>query len=163
MPLLPGLSSSRKAPRNPHGLFAIEGEVERPQSFSSLDLQEIHRYYQVPDLSLVDERLSGKAVRLRRLLDLVGPVYGTQYLTIESADGGFSASLPIAEVGRTALIVYERDGKPLPLDQGGPTRFLVPYHPDACVNVKALGRIVVSRKPGRDTRPSQTQGAAKPT
>lgn len=155
MPLLPGLSSYRKAPRNPHGLFAIEGEVERPQSFSYLDLQEVHRYYQVADLSLMDERLAGKGVRLRRLLDLVGPVYGTRFLTIESADGGFSASVPIGEVGRTALIVYELAGKPLPLDQGGPARFVVPYHPDACLNVKALGRIVVGRERGRDTRPSQ--------
>jgi DMSO/TMAO reductase YedYZ molybdopterin-dependent catalytic subunit len=156
MPLLPGLTSYRKAPRNPHGLFAIEGEVERPQAFSYLDLQEVHRYYQVADLSLVDERLSGKAVRLRRLLDLAGPVYGTRFLTIESADGGFSPSVPIAEVSRTALIVYEKEGKPLPLDQGGPARFVVPYHPDACLNVKALGRLVVSRERGRDTRPSQT-------
>ena len=155
MPLLPGLSSYRKAPRNPHGLFAIEGEVERPQSFSYLDLQEIHRYYQVADLSLMDERLSGKGVRLRRLLDLVGPVYGTRFLTIESMDGSFSASVPIGEVGRTALIVYELGGKPLPLEQGGPARFVVPYHPDACLNVKTLGRIVVSRERGRDTRPSQ--------
>lgn len=161
MPLLPRLTATfRKAPRNPHGLFAIEGEVERPQAFSHLDLQEVHRYYQVPDLSLVDERLSGRGVRLRRLLDLVGPVYGTRFLTIESADGGFSASLPLEEVARTALVVYERDGKPLPLDQGGPARFVVPYHPDACVNVKALGRIVVSRERGRDTRPSQSAAGA---
>jgi DMSO/TMAO reductase YedYZ molybdopterin-dependent catalytic subunit len=155
MPLLPGLSSYRKAPRNPHGLFALEGEVERPQSFSYLDLAEIHRYYQVADLSLVDERLAGKGVRLRRLLDLAGPVYGTHYLTVESLDGGFSACLSIAEVGRTALIVYERDGKPLTPEQGGPARFVVPYYPDACANVKSIGRIVVSRERGRDTRPSQ--------
>lgn len=161
MRLLPGRSSYRKAPRNPHGLFTIEGEVERPQAFSQLDLQEVHRYYQVPDLSLVDERLSGKGVRLRRLLDLVGPVYGSEFITIESADGGFSASLPISEVGRTALIVYERDGKPLPLDQGGPARFVVPYYPDACANVKALGRIVVSRERARDTRPSQAAAGSR--
>jgi len=160
MPLLPGLSSYRKAPRNPHGLFAIEGEVERPQSFSYLDLAEIHRYYQVADLSLVDERLAGKGVRLRRLLDLAGLVYGTRYLTIESLDGGFSASLPIAEVARTAIIVYERDGKPLSIEQGGPARFVVPYYPDACASVKALGRIVVSRERGRDTRPSQKSAPA---
>ena len=160
MPLLPGLSSYRKAPRNPHGLFAIEGEVERPQSFSYLDLAEIHRYYQVADLSLVDERLAGKGVRLRRLLDLAGLVYGTRYLTFESLDGGFSACLPIAEVARTAIIVYERDGKPLSIEQGGPARFVVPYYPDACASVKALGRIVVSRERGRDTRPSQKSAPA---
>ena len=155
MPLLPGLSSYRKAPRNPHGLFAIEGEVERPQSFSALDLQEIHRYYQVADLSLIDERLAGKGVRLRRLLDLVGPVYGTRFLTIESLEGGASASVPIGEVGRTAVLVYELAGKPLPLDQGGPVRFVVPYHPDPSLDVPALGRLVISRERGGDARRSR--------
>jgi DMSO/TMAO reductase YedYZ molybdopterin-dependent catalytic subunit len=124
--------SAWKAPRNPHALFTIEGDVQRPQGFSYLDLAEVHPYYQIADLSTVDEKLSGKAVRLRKLLDTAGPGYGTQWLTVESLDR----------------------------EDGGPVRFLVPYYPDACANVKAVGRILVSRERGRDTRPSQKAGQA---
>ncbi len=154
--------TDRKAPRNPHGLFAIEGDCQRPRSFSHLDLSEVHPYYQLADLSTVDEQLSGRAVRLRRLLDLVGPGFGTAWLTVESIDGTFAASLPLAEVGRTAVLVYEKDGRPLSREDGGPVRFLVPYHPDACANVKAVGRILISRDRGRDTRPSQRAGQSAP-
>jgi hypothetical protein len=146
--------SFRKAIRTPHALFVIEGECQRPQAFSLLGLREIHPYYPVPDLKLIDETLSGQGVRLRRLLDLVGPEYGTEWLTVESLDGGFSASLPLAEVGRTAIVAYQDSGKPLDPENGGPARFLVPYYPDKCANVKSIGRLVLSRKQGRDTRPS---------
>jgi 2-dehydropantoate 2-reductase len=146
--------SFRKAEKTPHSLLVLEGDCHRPMAFSQLDLRSVHPYYQVEDLSHVDERLTGRGVRLRRLIDLVGPGYGTRWLTVESLDGDFSASLPLAEIARTAILVYEQNGKPLPREAGGPVRFIVPYHPDPCANVKAVGRLVISRKPGRDTRPS---------
>ena len=148
--------SEKKAVRSPHALFVIEGDCHRPMSFSLLDLQEIHPYYQVADLSTVDETLSGKGVRLRKLVDLAGPGYGTQWLTFESIEG-FSACLPMDEISRTAVIVYEKGGKPLPVEEGGPARVVVPYYPDKCANVKSLARIVISKEPRKDTRPS-TQG-----
>jgi len=144
-----------KLARNPHGLFTIEGDCQRPQSFSYLDLKEVHSDYQIDDLSLVDERLSGKGVRLRKLIEIAGPGYGCEYMTVESADGEFAASLPLGEIARTAVLVYEKGGKALTREEGGPVRFVVPYHPDNCVNVKGLGRILISKEPGRDTRPSQ--------
>ncbi|MHC5210171.1 MAG: molybdopterin-dependent oxidoreductase [Planctomycetota bacterium] len=146
--------SRRKAPLNPHGILTIEGECERPASFSHLDLAEIHPYYQVEDLSLVDERLFGTGVRLRRLIDLIGPECGTEWMTIHSADGGFSACLPLEEIRRTGIVVYQKGGRPLSIEDGGPARFVIPYYPDKCANVKAIGRIEISRKPGKDTRPS---------
>jgi len=141
------------AARSPHALFRIEGECARPQSFSQLDLQEIHPYYQVADLAGVDEKLSGRGVRLRKLIDLAGPGYGTAWLTFESIEG-FSACLPMDEISRTGVIIYEQDGKPLSPDAGGPARLVVPYYPDKCANVKSLSRIVISKEPRKDTRPS---------
>jgi len=145
--------ADQKAIRSPHALFVIEGECHRPQPFSLLDLQEIHPYYQVADLATVDETLSGKGVRLRKLIDLAGPDYGTQWLTFESIEG-FSACLPLEEIARTAVVVYEKGGKPLSIEDGGPARLVVPYYPDKCANVKALARIVISKLPQKDTRPS---------
>lgn len=143
----------QSAPRNPHALFVVEGDCQRPQAFSHLDLSSVHPYYQVADLATVDERLAGKGVRLRKLLDLVGPGYNTAWLTFESVEG-FSACLPLHEVARTGVIVYEKGGRPLAREDGGPARLVVPYHPDACANVKALARIVISQAPGKDTRPA---------
>ena len=140
-----------------HALFTIEGQCWRPQGFSHLDLSEVHEYYQVPDVAKVDEKLSGKAVRLRKLIDIAGPDYGTRYVTIESMDEEFSVCLDMAETARTALLIYERGGKPIAYEDGGPVRFVVPFHPDACVNVKSVGRIVISREPGKDTRPSNRE------
>ncbi len=146
--------------RNHHALFTIEGHCWRPRGFSKLDLEGLNRHYQIPDLSTVDARLQGKAVRLRKLVDLAGPDYGAEWMTIESADGEYSVSLPLNETTRTAVIIHEVDGQPIPHDEGGPVRFVVPFHADQCVNVKSVGRIVLSREPGRDTRPSQQEGAA---
>ncbi len=151
--------TDKKAARTPHALFVIEGDCHRPRSFSHLDLLEIHPYYQVADLSTVDETLSGKGVRLRRLIDLAGPGYGTQWLTFESLEG-FSACLPMDEISRTGVLVYEMGGKPLAPEDGGPVRLVVPYHPDKCANVKSLARIVISREPRKDTRPSGKASAA---
>jgi DMSO/TMAO reductase YedYZ molybdopterin-dependent catalytic subunit len=145
--------TDKQAVRTPHALFVIEGECHRPRAFSHLDLLEIHPYYQVADLSTVDEALAGKGVRLRRLIDLCGPGYGTQWLTFESLEG-FSACLPLEEIAKTGVIVYEKGGRPLAPEDGGPVRLVVPYFPDKCANVKALSRIVISREPRKDTRPS---------
>jgi 2-dehydropantoate 2-reductase len=147
----------RKAARKPGAALVIEGACARPRAFSHYDLGQIHEYYQVDDIAKVDARLRGKAVRLRKLIDMVGPDFHAKYLTVESEDGKFSVSLPLAETMRTALLVYEMKGKPLDREEGGPVRFLIPFFPDACANVKGAARITVSEAPGRDTRPSNKQ------
>ena len=151
----------KKAPLNTHGILKIEGHCIRPHAFSYLDLAAIHRYYQIPDMSKIDQRLSGVGVRLRKLIDIVGPDYRAAHLIIESEDGEFTASVPLRDVAKTAVVIYgAKAGAPLEREQGGPARLVIPYHPDKCANVKNLGRIVVSRTPGEDTRPSQHKGAA---
>ena len=146
--------SPRKAARNTRAILTIEGTCSRPHAFSYHDLATVHEYYQVPDVSKVDERLRGKAVRLRKLIDMVGPSFHARHLTIESEDGQFSVCLPLAETARTALVVYELKGKPLERADGGPARFIVPFLGDRCANVKGAALIVLSELPGRDTRPS---------
>ena len=136
--------TDRKAPRSPHALFAIEGDCQRPQGFGPLDLSEAHPNYRVDDLATVDQRLSGKGVRLRTLIDTVGPGYGVAWITIESLNG-FRACLPLAQVSRTGIVVYEKGGKPLSIEDGGPARLIVPYLPGEAADVKALSRLVLTR------------------
>ena len=132
----------------------IEGVCARPRAFTTFDLSDIHEYYQVDDISKVDARLKGKAVRLRKLIDLVGPDFHAKHIIIESEDGKYSVSLPLAETMRTALVVYELKKKPLSRDDGGPLRFLIPFSGDACTSVKGAARMPLSEQPGKDTRPA---------
>lgn len=144
----------RKATHDTRSVMVIEGLCSRPRGFSYHDLASCHSDYQIDDLSKVDERLSGKAVRLRALIDLAGPLMHTRFLTIESEDGKFAASLPIDEIRRTAVVVYELGGKPLTREDGGPVRLVIPFFKDKCANVKGATKITLSEEPGRDTRPS---------
>lgn len=143
--------------RKPNAVLVIEGECARPTAFSHHDLRSVHRYYQVDDLSKVDASLKGKGVRLRALIDQVGPDFEVRHVTVQSEDGAYSVCLPLDETSRTALVVYELGGKPLARDDGGPVRFVIPFHPDKCVNVKGATRIVLSEAPGKDTRPSNRE------
>jgi len=149
--------SHRKAKRNNRGILTIEGSCVRPMSFGIHELRSVHEYYQVKDVSKVDEKLKGSAVRLRKLIDLVGPEHHTKYITVESEDGKFAASLPLDEISRTALVIYSIKNKPLERDEGGPVRFVIPFYGDKCANVKGAVRMTLSEEPGRDTRPSNSQ------
>ncbi|MDG2148773.1 MAG: molybdopterin-dependent oxidoreductase [Planctomycetota bacterium] len=144
----------RTAARKPGAALVIEGACARPSAFSHYDLGAIHDDYQVEDLAKVDARLKGKAVRLRKLVDLVGPDFYAKYITIESEDGKFAASLPLDDTMRTALVVYEMKGKPLTREDGGPVRFIIPFFADKCANVKGAVKMTLTESPGRDTRPS---------
>jgi DMSO/TMAO reductase YedYZ molybdopterin-dependent catalytic subunit len=153
---------SQVAPRNTRAVLTIEGLCARPKGFSLHDLDNIHSDYQVDDVSKVEEKLQGRAVRLRGLVDQVGPGFQAKFLTVESEDGAFTACLPMEEMKRTALVIYGLKGnKPLEREQGGPVRFVVPFYGDKCANVKSVARLVLSEEPRPDTRPSnQAEHAA---
>jgi hypothetical protein len=136
----------------------VEGEVSTPHDFSFSDLTRLPG--QVDDVGQFVPGRDGSGVRLRSLLDRVGPKDSVQYITLESSDGKFSASLPVAAV-QDALVAYRLGDEPLPAKKGGPFRFFIPNveecavgEVDACANVKFLGRLHLSHEPGRDVRPT---------
>jgi len=115
---------------------------------------------QIEDVSQSVPGRVGGAVRLQAILDRLQPSQELDYLTVESTDGGFSASVPLDSL-REALIVYRLGNEPLPKDKGGPLRFLIPNDEgcatggaDACANVKFVGSLRLTRGPGKDTRPT---------
>ncbi len=143
----------RKASLNHHGLFRVEGDCIRPHAFSYMELADLHSDYQVDNLAKVDDRLEGKGVRLRKLLEIAGPHYQARFLQVESEDGKFRHTVPLHEVGRTGVIVYQKGGKPLEREDGGPARLIVPFWPDKCANVKGLGKLrILIEEPGDDTQ-----------
>ena len=102
----------------------------------------------------------GVAVPLREILAAAGAESDATHLTLESTDGGFAASAPLADLA-DGVIAYRLGEDPLPRKMGGPFRFFLPEagscHTgvvDACANVKFLGAIRLESGPGRDTRPT---------
>jgi len=112
---------------------------------------------QVADVGLLVPGKLGRAVWLAALIERCGGAQEAAFLNLASSDAGFAVSLPLAELPRGALIVYELDGEPLPAQKGGPFRLLVPGHADECVHVKSLARIELARARGRDTRPADDE------
>lgn len=109
---------------------------------------------QVADVGLLVPGKQGRAVWLAGLFEKLGGTGGAAWLNLASSDPAFAVSLPLSELPRGALLVYELEGEPLPPKKGGPFRLLVPGHADECVNVKSLATIELARARGRDTRPA---------
>lgn len=139
----------------------IEGEVKAPQRFSFDDLRQLSG--QVEDIGQFVSGREGSGVRLQSVLDRVGPKGTVKYITLESTDGKFSASVPLDTV-RDAIIAYRLEDNPLPAKKGGPFRFFIPNveecaigEVDACANVKFLGRMHLSQEAGKDNRPTSAE------
>lgn len=111
--------------------FGIEGLVERPARWS---WNEIHSLpgatfegdiHCVTTWSKLGMRFDG--VSLDTLLDVAGPRSNATHV-VAFSHTGYTTNLPIADVvGGKAWVAWEVDGKPLPIEHGGPARLLVPH------------------------------------
>ncbi len=142
----------------------IDGEVERPAQLSTHDLAALNEADQIADVSRLDPKRHGRAVRLSGLLAHVGARATAKYLTLHATADDFHASIPLEAVRDRAVLIYELDGAPLPAKAGGPLRFLVPDHAacrmdeiDDCANVKFVDHIELTVERGRDNRPTDEE------
>jgi DMSO/TMAO reductase YedYZ molybdopterin-dependent catalytic subunit len=138
--------------------ITIDGAVLQHRSFTRETLAALSVEGRISDVSTVIPRRRGEAARLGYLLDDAQPDDAATHVTLHSADG-FSASIPIADVRETGLILFQLDGHELPDAAGGPFRFVIPNAAecrtaelDACANVKSLARIELTAGKGTDTR-----------
>jgi DMSO/TMAO reductase YedYZ molybdopterin-dependent catalytic subunit len=142
----------------------ICGDVRKPGKFDFAALTRLPG--QIDDVATLLPGRRGGAVRLVSLLDAVQPQPETTHITVESTDGSFSASVPLAAVIESAVVLYRLGAQELPEQQGGPFRFLITDAQacatggaDLCANVKFVGRIALSAGPGRDTRPGEAKAS----
>jgi DMSO/TMAO reductase YedYZ molybdopterin-dependent catalytic subunit len=140
--------------------LTIDGQVEQPTTFSFADLAAVTAEFQVPDVSAIDPKRKGGAVRLAGLLALVRPKVGAKYLTLHATRDDFHASIPLDSVTNRAVVIYRLGAEPLPESAGGPLRFYIPdfaachtSEVDECANVKFVDRIELSTERGYDNRP----------
>jgi DMSO/TMAO reductase YedYZ molybdopterin-dependent catalytic subunit len=139
-------------------ILEVCGQVQTPATF---DVEALTRLPgQIEDVAVLVPGRTGGGVRLASLLEVVQPQPQVTHLTIESTDGSFSASVPLAAVVDSGVLLYRLGDQALPEQQGGPFRFLITDAQacatggaDLCANVKFVGRIALSDALGRDTRP----------
>ena len=136
----------------------IDGEVNVPRAWSRHELASLPEADKIADVSQLDERRRGEAVRLESLLERAEPAASATYVTLHSTDG-FSASIPLDAVRNIGLLMFQEDGSALSENAGGPFRFLIPNAAvcntaqlDSCANVKCLRRIELTAGKGSDTR-----------
>jgi len=149
-------------------MLSIDGEVELPASFSFADLAAMDARFQVADVSQLDPKRKGDAVKLIGLLERVRPKASAAYLTLHASKDDFHASIPLAAVRERAILIYRLAGGPLGESAGGPVRFFIPDFAachtseiDECANVKFVDRIELSAKRGQDNRPQDEKEHAR--
>ncbi len=148
-------------------VLVLDGEVERPLRLTAADLAALPATWQIDDISQLEPRRLGRAVRLSGLLEAAGVHPAACYLTLHAGRDDFHASVPLAAVRERAVVIYEFGGGPLPVDQGGPFRFLVidpaackTAEIDECASVKYVDRLELSAERRFDNRPTDDQAHA---
>ena len=114
------------------------------------------RASRVEDIGALVPGRSGGGVRFSWLAAQARLPEGLGWVTLESTDGRFAASLEMEDLG-AAIVVHADGARPFGSADGGPFRLYIPGANDACGNVKHLGRITFSSKPGADTRPPESE------
>jgi G3E family GTPase len=98
----------------------------------------------VPDVGALVPKRQGVAASVGALFDAVGAPAGATAVVV-AHDGLATPPVP-ADALRPGLLVHSLAGAPLPADQGGPFRLLIPGDAGPggpCANVKGVARIVL--------------------
>ena len=116
--------------------LAITGRVDKMTVFSYKQIREMSAVKTVHALSCIGDPLGGDqisnaewtGISARALLEQVGMKEGVVKVVFRSADG-YHTGVPIEDVlHKDAVLAYEMNGQPLPVEHGYPLRFLNPGH-----------------------------------
>lgn len=133
------------------GRVRIDGAVVQPVSFDRAAIAALPAEHQL-DVATVMPGMKGRGIRLKGLLDIPALAIEADHVVFHATDGKYSACLTLRQAREHGVLVYELDGAPLPDAKGGPFRLVTPGLGDLCANVKGVGRIEITKEPGRDTR-----------
>jgi len=141
------------------GHIRIEGAVVQPLSFDRVAIAALPTDYHL-DIATVMPTMKGRGIRVKGLLDVPALAIEADHVTFHASDGKYSACLTLQQAREYGILVYELDGMTLPEAKGGPFRLVTPGLGDLCANVKGVGRIEITKGPGRDTRQTTCPPAA---
>ena len=126
-------------------MIRITGLVERPGEWAMEDLAGLSG-------QVTEGGIQGRGVSAGALLEASGPRGG--YVSVESEDGRYRASIPLEELAAKGVVVYGLGADSLPEERGGPFRILVPDGRTLCWNVKGVGEMRVTACPEPDSVPA---------
>ena len=98
----------------------MKAKSNRPLAFGFTELRALSD--QIEDVSRLIPGREGGAVRLQAVLEQVGPKETVRYITLESTDGKFSASVPLEAV-QEGIIAYRFNDAALPENKGRAVSF----------------------------------------
>ena len=111
--------------------MTVDGLVESPRTWGWREVHALPGSTYFGDIhcvttwSKLDTTFAG--VSVDTLLELARPDAAAAYVMAHSSTG-YTTNLPLADVtGGKAWVVWEYDGRPLPVEHGGPVRLLVPH------------------------------------
>lgn len=129
----------------------IGGTVDQSVRFDPDDLASFPLETAAEDFTCVEgwiaEGLSWRGVRVETLLGRAGPTAASEYGLVRAVDGEYACSFPLEQLSNSVLAL-ELDGKPLPVDHGGPAR-LVPLadERECWESIKWVSEILVGETP----------------
>jgi DMSO/TMAO reductase YedYZ molybdopterin-dependent catalytic subunit len=111
--------------------ITVDGRVERPTTWSWDEAHQLPRSEYRGDIHCVTTWSKFgtwfAGISVDALLDAAGPTAEAQFVMATSTTG-YTTNLPLEQVtGGKAWLAWEFDGKPLPIEHGGPVRLLVPH------------------------------------
>ncbi len=145
-------------------ILRVTGEVQNPLELTFDMLNQLPAEHLEVDVSRILPGREGDALKLSALLEMAGAEPAGQFLGLHGTADNFHASIPLEPVRAKGLLIFRKDGAPLPVAAGGPVRFFIPDHDachtseiDECANVKFVDHVEVSRKKGFDNRPTDDE------
>jgi DMSO/TMAO reductase YedYZ molybdopterin-dependent catalytic subunit len=111
--------------------FTVDGLVDRLQTWTWEQIHALPQSSYFGDIHCVTtwskHNMTFTGVSVDSLLDAAG-VEPTATHVLATCYTGYTTNLPLADVtGGKAWVAFEADGKPLPVEHGGPARLLVPH------------------------------------
>ena len=110
--------------------LVVDGAVEEPVRLSWKDFQELPQVKDVSDFHCVTTwsklDVPWEGVQLSTVLALARPVREATHVMTHAYDG-YTTNLPLEEALKDdVLLVHTAEGKPLPVEHGGPVRVITP-------------------------------------
>jgi DMSO/TMAO reductase YedYZ molybdopterin-dependent catalytic subunit len=109
--------------------LTIDGEVNHPMQLSLADLQKLP----LTSMTIRHVCVEGWAaivqwggIRLRDLVAMAQPKSDVQYIYFKSADGYYESWDLASALHPQTLMAYQKNGQPLPIDNGAPLRLASP-------------------------------------
>jgi DMSO/TMAO reductase YedYZ molybdopterin-dependent catalytic subunit len=117
-------------------LIAFDGQLNVPRTFSFDELRALPGQVIERSVLLAGRAIAG--VRIGTIIDALGVKPWTRFAVVRSEDG-YAANIAL-DLVHDCVLVYAVGNAPLPVELGGPFRFLT-RGADRCSNVKHVAAI----------------------